>query len=201
MDILKSKINEISNKSLDCLDISNDILGDNYYDDYYKVISNNLWIYYTNGNFTNIVDTGKHGTLIGTYTTNNEAIQFNGGYGVTETLNMSKGSFELYCKIPSSFIPKNNNYWYSCTCLFGCELSQTQQDFGIIIDKNGYFAIGYSTSSIASTNIKANDNKYHHLVLTVSDTDLKLYIDGDMKKQVTYSMSGTIPSTYRNILE
>ena len=51
-------------------------------------------------------------------------------------------------------------------------------------------------SSIASTNIKANDGKYHHLVLVTENNCLELYIDGKLEKTVNYTMSGKIPSNY-----
>lgn len=108
----------------------------------------------------------------------------------------SYGTFELLLKIDESFVPVSNSNWYICSCIFGCELGGTQRDWGLVIDKDGYFAIGYGNSSIASTDVKANDGTWHTATMVVSDADMKLYIDGVLKQSVAITMSGTSISTY-----
>lgn len=108
----------------------------------------------------------------------------------------SYGTFEVLVKIDPSFISVANNYWYNCSCVFGCELGGTQRDWGIIIDRNGYFAIGYGYSSIASTDVIANDGEWHTLTMVVGESSMRFYIDGQLKQLVDITMSGTSISTY-----
>lgn len=159
-------------------------------------IIKNLLLYYKNSNLDNIMDESTNGTLYGSYVANANYIKFDGGYGITGNIARSRGTIEIYCKIPTTFSPFSSSNWYECSCIFGCELYNVQQDFGIIIDKNGYFAIGYGMANIASTTIKANDNNYHHLVLINGDNYLKLYIDGKMEINLSYTMTRDIPSNY-----
>ena len=157
-------------------------------------VVNDLFTFY-NGSMIDSINQ-NNGTLYGTYTQAENSIIFNGGYAQTGNISKSKGTWEIYCKINSNFSPKNTTQWYNCSCIFGVELSSIQQDFGIVIDKNGNYAIGYSESSIASTSIKANDDQFHHLVLITEDTKLMLYIDGNLEQTVNYTMSGTISQKY-----
>ena len=108
----------------------------------------------------------------------------------------SYGTFEVLVKIDPSFTSVANNYWYNCSCVFGCELGSTQRDWGIVIDRNGYFAIGYGNSSIASTDVVANDGEWHTLTMVVGESNMMLYIDGQLKQLVNITMSGTSISTY-----
>lgn len=158
-------------------------------------VKENLGVYYK-GSMTDISGNNKNGTFTGSYSIANEIITFSGGYARTGNINSSRGTWEAYCKVNSNFTPRNINNWYECSCIVGCELGGTQQDFAIIIDKNGYFAIGYDNSTISSTTIRANDGNYHHLVLIVSNSKLMLYIDKVKAKEISFSMSGNIPSTY-----
>lgn len=108
----------------------------------------------------------------------------------------SYGTFEVLVKIDESFVPVSTSNWYEASCIFGCELSGEQRDWAVIIDRNGYFAIGYGFSSIASTNIKANDNQWHTVTMVVNASDMRLYIDGALKQIVNITMGGTAISTY-----
>lgn len=108
----------------------------------------------------------------------------------------SYGTFELIVKIDESFIPLSTSSWYECSCIFGCELGGSQQDWGMLIDRNGYFAIGYGFSSIASTDVKANDGQWHTVAMVVDTSSMKLYIDGQLKQTVNITMGGTAISTY-----
>lgn len=103
----------------------------------------------------------------------------------------SYGTFEVLVKISESFNPVNDSKWYRCSCIFGNELPGIQKDWGIIIDKNGYFAIGYAESSIASSSVRANDGQWHTLCLIVDINKKKLYIDGTLAVSVDNTMSGT----------
>lgn len=108
----------------------------------------------------------------------------------------SYGTFEVLVKIDESFVPVSSTSWYNCSCIFGCELGGTQRDWAIIVDANGYFAIGHSYSTIESTDIRANDGEWHTLAMVVDSADMKLYIDGALKKTVTVTMSGSSISTF-----
>lgn len=175
-----------------CLDLSNNIL----YGDTDKPYTNGCLVYYKNGNLIDISGYNNSGTLSGNYTQYDEYINFTGGYGTTGSINNNIGTYELYCSVNSDFVQVNNNYWYNLSCIFGCELGATQKDFGLVIDKNGYFAVGYSNSTVSSTNIKAIDGKLHHLVLIVEANSIRLYIDRILIKSINYTMNGQIPSNY-----
>lgn len=162
-----------------------------------KVVGRNLQVYYWGNNLIDRTENKLDGTLTGSYTQNeNETITFSGGYGITGNINRARGAFEIYCAVSTSYSPDWSSDWFRSGCLIGCELPGTQQDFGIVINKNGYFGIGYSTSSIINSGIAARDGKFHHLVLNVTGTDFTLYIDGVKKGNVSYAMSGDVPVNY-----
>lgn len=163
-----------------------------------KPITESLKCYYYGNNLIDKSNMGANGSLTGSYiTTNTDYIEFTGGSGQTGAINNARGTFEVYCNIPTTFSPYTGNAaWFHCSCIFGWETGGAQQDFGIIIDNSGYFAIGYSMSSVMTTGIKANDGQDHHLLLTVTDTTLKLYIDGILRAEVDCAMAGTIATNY-----
>lgn len=163
----------------------------------FKVVGRNLYTYYWGKSLEDRTKNKLDGTLVGSYTQNtNETITFSGGYGITGDINSARGAFEIYCMVNPSYTPDYSTDWFRSGCLVGCELAGTEQDFGIIIDRNGYFGIGYSTDSIQSGGVASRDGKFHHLVLNVTDTDLTLYIDGIKKAYVAYSMVGIVPTKY-----
>lgn len=175
-----------------CLELSDKIL----YGDTDKPYINGCLVYYKNGNLTDVSGYNNSGTLSGSYTQYDEYINFTGGYGTTGSINNNIGTYELYCSVNSDFVQINTSVWYNLSCIFGCELGAAQKDFGLVIDKNGYFAVGYSNSTVSSTNIKAVDGQLHHLVLIVGVNSIRLYIDGILIKNINYTMSGQIPSKY-----
>lgn len=103
----------------------------------------------------------------------------------------SYGTFEALVKVDASFVPVSTTSWYTCSCILGCELGGQQRDWGIIIDRNGYFAIGYGFSSIAATDVKANDGQWHTVAMVVGSSYMQLYIDGVQKQSVNITMSGS----------
>lgn len=86
----------------------------------------------------------------------------------------------------------NENRWYLCSTIFGCELPETQKDWAIIIDKNGNFAIGYNTATIYSSNVYALDGKIHVLSYTYTKSKIVFYVDGNKITEIQYSPSGDI---------
>ena len=120
----------------------------------------------------------------------------NGNYFSLPTDYGSYGTFELLVKIDESFTPISTSYWYECSCIFGCELSGGQRDWGLVIDRNGYFAIGHGWGDISSTDVIASDGQWRTLAMVVGTSDMKLYIDGVLKQSVNITMSGTAISTY-----
>ena len=176
-----------------CLDLSDSIL---YGEGGIKPYTDGCLVYYKNGNLTDLSGHGNNGTLSGSYVQHDSYIDFTGGYGTTGNINNNIGTYELYCSVNADFVQVNNNNWYNLSCIFGCELGATQKDFGLVIDKNGYFAIGYSNRTVGSTIIKAIDGKLHHLVLIVEINRILLYIDNILVKTIDYTMSGEIPVRY-----
>lgn len=177
-----------------CLFTAESILGET------GPVSANLVIDYEGTTLQNLADpTGAtDGILYPNYSVDetNQKIVFSGGYGRTGNINQTFGSFEIFCKIPSTFAQRIYPQWYNCSCIMGCELDRQQQDFGLIIDRYGYFAIGYSFSNITSSPILAKDDSLHHLVLIHNNTSFRLYIDTVLRASVQYSTSGIIPSNY-----
>jgi hypothetical protein len=100
-------------------------------------------------------------------------------------------AFGIKCKIDSNFTPRNSNNWYDCSCILGQELGGTQRDCAIIIDKNGYFALGTDNSTVNSTTVYALDGNTHTLIMIVESDNIKLYIDGALEKEVTIGMAGS----------
>ena len=179
-----------SQEYADCLSISNSILAGGV-----SPVSG-AYVYYEGTNLNDKSGNNKNGTLTGSYSTSQKGIIFSGGYGTTGNISSARGTWEMYCKVNSNFSPRNSQNWFECSCIMGCELAQQQQDFGIVIDSSGYVAIGYGMTDISSTTTKINDGNFHHLVITTSNSDLKLYVDGELAKTVTFQMTGSIPTNY-----
>lgn len=176
--------------------ISLDILGIEYVQEnletFYDAIN------YTSGNtLTDEID-GESGEIYGIegtdYQKGDLGIELNGGYIKTQGIDKVYGTWEILCKVNSDFTPQQYTAWYNCSCILGNEIGDTQQDFAVIIDKNGYFAIGYANSSIKSSSVKANDGKYHHIMITYENGVFELYVDNKLIATQTYTMSGRIPA-------
>lgn len=99
--------------------------------------------------------------------------------------------FGIKCQIDPNFTPVNTNNWYQASCLLGQEIGGQQRDFGIIIDKNGFFALGWANSNITSSTISALDGEIHTLFVIADDTSIHLFIDGNEEITETITMSGT----------
>ncbi len=129
----------------------------------------------------------------GTYTaTAGEKVTVNSTNNLCMSMTVpdSYHAFGIRCKIPSTFSPRNSNNWYDCSCLLGQELGGQQRDCAIIVDKNGYFALGTGISDVNSTTVYALDDQEHTLLMIVESSSIKLYIDGVLEKEVAIAMSG-----------
>lgn len=98
--------------------------------------------------------------------------------------------FGIKCKVDQNFTPNNTDQWYNASCLLGTELGGEQRDYAIIIDKNGYFALGWANSSISSSTISALDGLEHELFMVAFDAEIKLFIDGVEEVSVSKVMGG-----------
>lgn len=128
----------------------------------------------------------------GTYTaTAGEYVEVN----ATNQLRMSfpvNGSYYLFgirVQVDPDFTPINTNNWYDASCLIGQELSGEQRDFAIIIDKNGYFALGWANSTITSSTVSALDGATHDLFVYATGANIYLFIDGIMAVSVSKTMN------------
>lgn len=92
--------------------------------------------------------------------------------------NYSRGTIEIVISIDTDFAPVNTTYWYSASCIFGCELGGSQRDFGILVNSSGKFAVGYLDSTIWSSAINAKDGLPHTITFTYFRGPIKLAIDG-----------------------
>ena len=111
-------------------------------------------------------------------------------YTVDAPVKDSYGTVEVCVKIDPSFEPLNTNSWFGCSTIWGCELTNAQKDWSIIIDKNGYFAIGYSFISMFSSNIYAKDGKKHTVSYAYLPNTLVFSIDGNLIKRINFTGSG-----------
>lgn len=102
--------------------------------------------------------------------------------------NGSYALFGLKCQIDSDFTPVQTDNWYQASGLIGQELDGTQRDFAAIIDKNGYFALGTSTSNITSSNVSALDGEVHEIFLLAMGNKIMLFVDGVNVVSVTITM-------------
>lgn len=175
-----------------CNNISSKVLNGSGYVPY---ISDCL-VYYKNGLLIDESGNNNNGLLYGEYVQNYDNIEFTNGYATTNDINTTYGTYELYCKISSDFIPNNDTRWTFCSCIFGRELAYEQKDFGLILDKDGNFAIGYAWDSISSTSVKGNDGQPHHLALVVETDKLMLYVDGVLGTTVSKTMTGNTAKNY-----
>ena len=138
-------------------------------------------------------DTTSMGVQSGTYTaTAGEKITVNSSNNLCMYMPIDNSYFlfGIRCKIDPNYSPKQSNNWYDCSCILGQELGGQQRDCAIIIDRNGYFALGTGNSDVNSTNVSALDGQEHELMMLVEADNIQLYIDGVLQKKVTIAMSG-----------
>lgn len=99
--------------------------------------------------------------------------------------------FGIKCLVDPAFTPVNTNNWYQASCILGQEIGGQQQDFGIIIDKDGFFALGWANSNITSSSVSALDGEVHSLFVIADSTGIHLFIDGTEEVFETITMTGT----------
>jgi len=99
-------------------------------------------------------------------------------------------AFGIKCKVDQNFTPVNTNNWYQASTLLSQELANEQKDYGIVIDKNGYFALGWANSTITSSTISALDGQDHEVFMLATQTEIKLIVDGIEAVSVTKTMNG-----------
>jgi len=105
--------------------------------------------------------------------------------------NLSRGTMEVVVSIDADFVSVNTTEWYNASCLFGIELGGSQQDFGILIDRNGMFAIGYANSTIYSSTINAKDGLPHTISYTYYRGPVQFAIDGVVIATLTTGCGGS----------
>lgn len=141
----------------------------------------------TNGTTSLTVNNGNYatGAVVGQYVeaSSSNALRF------CFPTNTSYRCFGIKCSIDSNFTPRDFTNWYQCSCVLGQELGGEQRDCAIIIDKNGYFALGWATASITSSSVYALDGQPHTLLLLPETGTIKLYIDGVLAVSVNKTMT------------
>lgn len=142
----------------------------------------------TDGQTTMTVNGGTYTAVAGEYVEVNSTNQLRMSFPIPGSFY----GFGIKCSIDSNFTPVNTNNWYSASTILAQELGGEQADFGLIIDKNGKFAIGYANASIYSTDVTANDGQVHSLFIVPFGMDqIRLFIDGVEKATITSGMKGT----------
>lgn len=106
------------------------------------------------------------------------------------------GTAEILVQISEDFKPVSTDNWYQASCILGTELSGACGDWGIIIDKNGNFAVGYYNSAtrketIKSSTISALDGKPHTLTYKYMTNGIKFYVDGNLIATDEFTPTGT----------
>lgn len=163
-------------------DIFNAISGANQFSDDVSV-----WNDSKNGTYSITLNSGE-GRL-----DESGALVLNGSttYKIPNWTEGSYAKYEVEVAIDEDFVPVNSSNWYRCSCILGCELGGTQKDTGIIISSDGYYAIGYDTSTIWKSNVRANDGQYHKLKLEYADSYISFYIDDVEQTKINYRSSGS----------
>lgn len=138
----------------------------------------------TQGSRQNIGRDGTYEAVEGEYCVCTSSNNLRFGWG----LQGSYWLFGLKCQIDSDFTPVQTDNWYQASGLIGQELDGTQRDFAAIIDKNGYFALGTSTSNITSSNVSALDGEVHEIFLLAMGDKIMLFVDGVNVVSVTITM-------------
>lgn len=142
----------------------------------------------TDGQTTMTVDGGTYTAVAGEYVVVNSTNQLRMSFPIPGSFY----GFGIKCSVDSDFTPVNTNNWYLASTILAQELGGEQADFGLIIDKNGKFAIGYANASIYSTDVTANDGQVHSLFIVPFGMDqIRLFIDGVEKATITSGMRGT----------
>lgn len=133
-------------------------------------------------------------TAYGTYTaTAGEKVTVN----ASNNLRMSfpiQGSYYMFgirFKVDPLFSPLQTDNWYSASCILGQELGGEQKDYGIVIDKNGYIALGWGNSTITSSSVSALDGNEHECLVVAEDGKIHLFIDGVEEIVVRKGMNGS----------
>lgn len=136
----------------------------------------------TDGQTTMTINQGNYsnGAVVGEYVNTDETLTNN--LCMSFPIPGSSYAFGIKVQIDPEFTPMNTNNWYDASCVLGQELGGEQRDFGIVIDKNGYFALGWENSTIVSTSIYALDGQVHTLFIIGEVTEklygIHLFIDG-----------------------
>lgn len=134
----------------------------------------------------------------GTWATNDYGFVGDGATALRTNLAVQPVLLAMRCKIASDFVPINNSYWYNQSCLFGVELANTQQDFGVtLVSQNDgvHVAIGYSLRSYAASTNAISLGVEHLIQLFIHGNSYRLYVDGQLEAEVSYSAYGTYPTT------
>lgn len=95
------------------------------------------------------------------------------------------------CSIAGNFSPVNPSYWYGQSCIFGCELSGGQRDYGVTLPYNTRTpSIGYASGNPKIGSISVDSNE-HLISLLHTGSVYYLYIDGVLSASQSYTASGT----------
>lgn len=132
------------------------------------------------------LNSGSYSAVEGEYVELTSANQARYSFAVSGSYNL----FGIKCQIDSNFSPNNADVWYNASCILDCELGGQQKDFAIIIDKNGYFALGWANASITSSTVSALDGNDHELMILPLDGKIIVFIDGVAEIEQPIIMSG-----------
>ena len=136
----------------------------------------------TDGTTTMTINQGSYvnGAVVGEYVNTDETLTNN--LCMSFPVDGSAFAFGIKVQVDPNFTPMDTNAWYEASCILGQELGGEQRDFAIVIDKNGYFAMGWETATIVSSTVSALDGQIHTLFIICeiesSVYKLHLFIDG-----------------------
>ena len=189
-----------------CLDITNDILGN------YDYTRDGLRMYYDARQYqsgTTLKDlvNNNDASIIGTaYSKTDTGIALDGAFIKTGAFNEISGTWEIFCKVNSDFTPIQHNEvthkrWYELSCIFGNVgdvVNHYAQAIGIVLFPNGNAAYGHDDGYGSSSGVGICDGQYHHIVVTHSVKEgwdvFNTYIDNVMVADYWSTLEGELPN-------
>ena len=108
--------------------------------------------------------------------------QANLEFSVSKTSMIAK----IRCKIPSTFTPRSYSWWWSASCILGCDQPRSAKDWGLVLDSSGNVGIGSVTSSEAIITDELKN------ILDDTEHELLLFMD--------YVLTDQAQNTVRNMI-
>lgn len=100
-------------------------------------------------------------------------------------------AFGIRFQLPDGFTPLQRDQWYWCNPIIGQSIDGVQRDCAVVLSRNGYISLGYSTSSVMEGTVSALDGQVHDVILVVLPKMIYVVVDGKIDIKMGIEMSGT----------